>query len=117
MIIFGYLAFLVLAVAALILGICYYRNPTANMKTRLRWLIIIMAVASIVMTIGGIIELQAQLAPRQWPSTEGQIIASEVAGDRAFHPVITYSYSVEGQTYSHTSILNTPGFGGKRIAP
>jgi hypothetical protein len=112
--IIGYLSFLVLVIVAFVLGVYYFRHPSANIKAKLRWLVILMALISVILTVAGIISLQKEIASGRWPSTEGQIIASEVKGERAFHPEITYLYTVDGHDFSGTSALNTPGFGGKR---
>jgi hypothetical protein len=108
------LAFLALAAAALVVGVYYYRNPAGTIKIRLRWLVTLMAIVSMILTIAGIINLQSEIATTRWTAIEGEIITSEVIGQRAFHPMITYSYSTNGQNFSNTSTLDTPGFGGKR---
>jgi hypothetical protein len=57
--------------------------------------------------------IEAGLAERSWPSTDGVIIKSEVAGKRAYHPEITFRYSVAGKAYLRTTDLGTPGFGNR----
>ncbi len=51
---------------------------------------------------------------QKWLSVEGEVVSSEVIGDRAFHPDIRYRYCVSNQEYLGSTDLNTPPFGGKR---
>ena len=50
---------------------------------------------------------------RNWPTTEGKIISSKVAGERAFHPEIGYEYSIAGKTYTGVTDMEMPGFGSR----
>ncbi len=50
---------------------------------------------------------------RVWPSVDGVVVASRVAGERAFHPEIVYEYSVAGSTYRDSTSFDTPSFGGR----
>lgn len=59
-------------------------------------------------------KIAADLSRRSWPTTEGVVIKSEIAGIRAFRPEITCEYQVDGHIYQLTTNLDTPGFGNKR---
>ena len=59
-------------------------------------------------------QIELALARRYWPTTEGTVIKREIAGIRAYHPEITCQYVVNGQAYSLTTSLGTPGFGNRR---
>ncbi len=58
-------------------------------------------------------DLEAYLARRHWPVTQGTIVSSAIAGDQAPHPVIGFQYTVGDSTYVDTTYLNTPGFGNQ----
>lgn len=47
------------------------------------------------------------------PTVTGQVLSSEVIGRHAYRPQIVYTYSIDGENYVDTVILETPGFGGK----
>ena len=51
---------------------------------------------------------------RSWPKTNGYVISSEVVGERAFRPHITYLYSVNGDTMTASTDMRMPPFGGRR---
>ena len=48
-----------------------------------------------------------------WPITAGVVDTSKVAGKRAFRPIITYGYFVNGKAYQDSTDLDVPGFGGR----
>jgi len=50
---------------------------------------------------------------REWPTAEAKIVSTEVAGTRAFHPVIGYEYWVDGTKYLGETDMGMPGFGSK----
>jgi hypothetical protein len=54
-------------------------------------------------------------AVRTWPSTNGVVVASRVAGERAYHPEIVYQYAVNGTTYKDSTSFDTPSFGGRSV--
>ncbi|MBN1479866.1 DUF3592 domain-containing protein [candidate division KSB1 bacterium] len=58
-------------------------------------------------------QLTTALKKTEWPSVDGEIIASSVVGERAFRPDIRYEYYVKNKKYSGSSSLNVPGFGGR----
>lgn len=49
-----------------------------------------------------------------YPHTQGVIESSEIIGDRAFRPLITYRFTVTDSTYTAQTSLAPPMFGGKR---
>ncbi len=64
-----------------------------------------------VIEIDSVIEWQRITA---WPTVDGVVIESAVAGQRAIHPRVVYEYAVAGVTYVSESDLQAPMFGGKR---
>ena len=110
----GYAAFWVLFMAAVAIAVILWRNPSAGKRKPSLWLIFALSAISLALLISGLYDLRSELSVLEWPVIEGEIISSEVAGDRAFHPQISYSYEVAGKRYTGTSALNAPGFGGKR---
>ena len=78
-----------------------------------------LAIASLFIVIGIVFineplsDIQESLQRRSWPLVQAEVIASKVAGKRAFHPEITYRYSASGQEFTKTTDLNTPGFGAR----
>ncbi|PWB76240.1 hypothetical protein C3F09_00760 [candidate division GN15 bacterium] len=60
-------------------------------------------------------ELTTWGAITRWPSVDGVILTSRVAGDRAIHPEIVYQYTVADTTYRDSTGFDTPSFGGKSV--
>lgn len=58
--------------------------------------------------------LQAGWESRSWPQVPGEVVSTEISGDRVYAPLITYRYAVGGSTYTGESTGHAPGFGGKR---
>jgi len=54
------------------------------------------------------------MAAKSWPRVTGIITGSQIVGERAFHPEITFRYAVDGHVYDYKTDLGTPGFGNKR---
>ena len=82
-----------------------------------RWLLflgIVLFVGGTLLVINQSRAVERHEYVRLWPTTDGVVISSEVAGERAFHPEVVYEYQVLGQTYQGLSTLQVPGFGGKR---
>lgn len=48
-----------------------------------------------------------------WPSAGAVIVESTVVGDRASRPQLVFAYEVAGTTYTDTSDLHMPSFGGR----
>jgi hypothetical protein len=59
-------------------------------------------------------QIDRRLASRNWPTTTGTVIESEIGHGRAYAPIITYSYQIEGSQFTSVSDGRAPGFGGKR---
>lgn len=111
----GYAAFWVLFVSVVAAAILIWRHPLlAKRRSFLLIFVGIGAAVAVVEMISGFVDLRRELSMTRWPIVEGAIVTSEVGGERAFHPEITYSYEVNGIDYSGSSALNAPGFGGKR---
>jgi len=75
---------------------------------------------SVIATISGIglinwqqTEITIAMEQRNWHETTATVLESKVAGDRAYHPEITYEYFADGQKFKGITDLNVPGFGGK----
>jgi hypothetical protein len=58
--------------------------------------------------------ISAAFEKRSWPTTQGEIVQTQVLGKRAFHPEISYQYQLEGIKYFGTTDLHISGFGSKR---
>ena len=58
-------------------------------------------------------QLNKALATTTWPTVRGRIISSDVIGERAFRPEVTYEYIINSDTLMGLSNLNVPGFGGR----
>lgn len=58
-------------------------------------------------------EFRAHERMKSWPTTPGLVVSSSVIGERAFRPQIVYEYDVEGITFTDTSFLDMPSFGGR----
>lgn len=50
---------------------------------------------------------------RDWPTVTGQIIRSNVIGERAFRPNIVYQYELDGTVHTDSSSLDPASFGGR----
>lgn len=48
---------------------------------------------------------------KNWPTTQGKIVSSEVIGERAYRPDVVYEYTVNGRMYSDSTDLQMPAFG------
>lgn len=59
--------------------------------------------------------LQWYLSTARWPVVKGQVIASQIVGERAFAPEVKYSYQVGDSTYVATTDLEVPRFGNKNV--
>lgn len=60
-------------------------------------------------------ELKRHIAERHWPITNGVIVKSEIVGERAYVPWITYAYEVNAKKYTGATDLDAPGFGNKYV--
>jgi len=59
-------------------------------------------------------EVAREFERRNWPSTTGSVIESDLVGERAFHAVVVYEYAHNDSLYLDTCRLYQPSFGGKR---
>lgn len=59
--------------------------------------------------------LQWYLSTARWPVVKGQVIASQIVGERAFAPEVKFSYQVSDSTYAVTTDLEVPRFGNKNV--
>ncbi|HPI33409.1 MAG TPA: DUF3592 domain-containing protein [candidate division Zixibacteria bacterium] len=68
----------------------------------------------IVLAITAFARTAARREQREWPHTEGRIVAARVVGERSFVPEIAYEYTVGATRYAGTCDRNVPLFGNKR---
>ena len=68
-------------------------------------------VAGAALTIADSQRLMHLIDEMKWPSVDGSVISSQIEGEQAYHPMITYSYSVADSSYTDSTDLNVPGFG------
>jgi hypothetical protein len=113
--IFGIIIFIVISVVVLIIGGRFWKDrPLPRKRGVLYAAIFILLFTGLLIMIVGSARIRRDLEIQSWPSVTGEIISSDVAGSRAFHPEITYSYTIDGVRYIGISDLKMPGFGGKR---
>ena len=82
-----------------------------------RWarvLFVMLAAGSAAMTIIEAGNLTEANQSKEWPEVTAIIVSSEVVGERAIRPEITYRYTVGSVEYENSSDLKVPMFGGKR---
>ena len=96
-----------------------YSLRNSNYKINYSWFLLLVSILFIVCGILLLIRQNRLIIQafdkRKWPTTIGEIINSEVAGKRAYHPQITYKYQIEGKTYTCSTDLHISGFGNKRL--
>ena len=80
------------------------------------WIIIV----SIILVVCGIMlllwqqsEIMYELEKRDWDVIEGEIIESDIVGERALRAEVKYKYEVKDSIYTGISDYNIPGFGSK----
>lgn len=87
---------------------------------RLKLTTISAVVSSICLVLGIILLLKqdqvisAAFEKRSWPTIQGKIIQTQVLGERAFRPEISYQYQVNDIKYVGSTDLHISGFGNKR---
>jgi hypothetical protein len=59
-------------------------------------------------------EIDFSFELRKWPTTAATITSAEIAGIRAFHPIIKYEYELAGVKHTDSTDMDLPGFGNKR---
>lgn len=87
-------------------------NPDVHMAVRF-FASVVALLSGIVLTWAQSGRLVAEWEMRSWPTAEGVVVETEVAGARAFHPEVHYEYHVNGLVYRGMSDLDVPGFGTK----
>jgi hypothetical protein len=55
----------------------------------------------------------SQYHRKDWPTTPGLVIRSNVIGEQAFRPNIVYQYEMEGRIHVDSSSLDPASFGGR----
>lgn len=78
------------------------------------WIGVLIALCGAVLVMYQSHHLQEHERVKSWPTVEGLVVDSKVAGELSYHPEVRYEYEVDGRTYDGTSTLLVPGFGGKR---
>ncbi|RMH65858.1 MAG: DUF3592 domain-containing protein [Calditrichaeota bacterium] len=63
--------------------------------------------------IDGMHSLEMFAARKNWQKVTGTVTESRIAGKRAYHPEIKFTYHVQGKTYHNVSDMDAPGFGTK----
>lgn len=79
-----------------------------------RTIVFILLLAGVILTGYSSTILHEYGARREWPTTNGKVISSEIAGGASSRPQVIYEFEVEGVTLRDTSDLDVPGFGSKR---
>ena len=76
--------------------------------------------ASVLFLAGGMLlthstisSLNYMEAYRNWQTVKGRVVEAEIAGKRAFHPKVKYTFHWQDSSYSNISDLDAPGFGTK----
>ena len=75
---------------------------------------IVFVAAGILLIIFSSSEVSTALSRQSWPSKTATVIETEIIGDRAYSPQLKCQYEIEGNKYTLTTDLQTPGFGRKR---
>jgi hypothetical protein len=101
-------------VVAVIAGFIFWRRRTVTHRGLLNSLTIALLIISVYLVISRADDVEGQWAYRSWPTAEGVIVSSTIAGKMAFHPLITYEYHFEGIRYTGQTDLSAPAFGNKR---
>ena len=99
---------------ALVAGFVFWRRRTVTRRALLNSLTIALLIISVYLVISRVDDVEGQWTYRRWPTAEGAIVSSTIAGKMAFHPLITYEYQVEGKEYTGQTDLSAPAFGNKR---
>ncbi len=111
----GFAIFVIISVAVLIIGGRYWRDRVLPKKRGMVYAAIaILMIGGLVVMVVGSGRLRVDMDVRSWPKVSGKVISSGVAGSRAIHPNVAYSYIVDGKEYRGISDLDMPGFGNRR---
>lgn len=105
----------------ILLGLAVIVNKLfLNQRLPSKNFLIIKIVAVFIVLIGVTINvysstgLNRYIESKAWVEIDGEIISSEILGERSFYPEIIYVYYYDNIKYTDTTNLNIPGFGGKR---
>ncbi len=81
--------------------------------------IVVMTVA-VFFLLGGMLVTRSAISSlryievyRNWQTVKGLVVEAEIAGKRAFHPKVRYTFHWQDSSYSNISDLDVPGFGTK----
>lgn len=105
-------------IALLAVIVLIYSHCNINFNIKLSFIIALISIALIILGIFFLVKqidiLTQAYEKRSWPTTIGEIVKTEVAGERALHPQISYKYRIEDKTYTASTDLHISGFGNKR---
>lgn len=111
----GVIIFVVVSAAVIVIGGRFWKGrPLPRKRAVLYAAIFILMSTGLLIMIVGAVQIRYDLEIRSWPTVAGKIVSSHVSGVRAFHPAVTYTYTVDGVRHTATSALKMPGFGGRR---
>lgn len=102
------------AAAGIVVGV-FWRRWGYSFSPLFRIVGIVLSALGVWLVLGQSNQLKEWGAITHWPSVDGVVLASRVAGERAIHPEIVYEYSVADSTYRDSTSFDTPSFGGKAI--
>ncbi len=77
-------------------------------------LLILLSVLSIIFIIQQTDEISAGFSRQNWPSTNAEIVETNITGESAYSPEITCQYKIDGKEYVLKTDMKTPGFGRKK---
>lgn len=91
----------------------YHSKSPSLIPAWTQWLFFSLILAGCFLIFLQFSRLEKALAQKNWPTTTGFIIKSEVTKTRDAWPVITYVYELDGEKFTRESNMNFPGFGGR----
>lgn len=104
----------VIEVIALLSGFVFLKNARlVRIPTKAFYTSLILVVAGFVYFYFASTAFEQKLQTKYWPIVTGQITESTVEGERAFHPLIKYRYTVNSVEYTGVTSLGMPMFGGR----
>jgi hypothetical protein len=106
--------FLAFGLAGTVAGVLW-RQRGYRMPPPMRVVGLTLMALGVWLTVSQAVQLAQWGAVRNWPSTDGVVVTSRVAGERAYHPEIVYTYSVNGASYKDSTSFDTPSFGGRSV--
>ena len=59
-------------------------------------------------------DISDSLERQSWPAQMARVVKTNIIGERAYSPQLSCEYMVEGNAYTLTTDLKTPGFGRKK---